>query len=45
MFGPGEDVPDPTEGIVDVNDLPKPIFVPDDRNYDPSPCPRCGHLA
>jgi hypothetical protein len=45
MFGPGEYIPDPTEGIVDVNDLPKPILVPDDRNYDRSPCPRCGHLA
>jgi len=45
MFGPGDYVPDPTEGIVDVNDLPKPIVMPDDRNYDHSPCPRCGHLA
>jgi hypothetical protein len=26
MFGPGEYVPDPTEGIVDVNDLPPPII-------------------
>ena len=25
MFGPGEYVPDPTEGIVDVKDLPAPI--------------------
>ena len=24
MFGPGEYVPDPTEGIVDVKDLPTP---------------------
>ena len=24
MFGPGEYVPDPTEGIVDVKDLPAP---------------------
>lgn len=45
MFGPGEYVPDPTEGIVDVSDLPKPIVMPDDRNYDHSPCLRCGHLA
>ena len=45
MFGPGAYVPDPTEGIVDVNDLPKPIVVPNDRNCDHSPCPRCGHLA
>lgn len=29
MFGPGEYVPDPTEGIVDINDLPTPIIVPD----------------
>ena len=27
MFGPGEYVPDPTEGIVDVNDLPSPILA------------------
>ena len=45
MFGPGEYVPDPTEGIVDVNDLPQPILVPDERDFDHSPCPRCGHLA
>lgn len=45
MFGPGEDVPDPTEGIVDVNDLPKPILEPYDRNHDHSPCPRCGQWA
>ena len=45
MFGPGEYVPDPTEGIVDANDLPLPLIVPYDRNHDHSPCPRCGHLA
>ena len=45
MFGPGEYIPDSTEGIVDVNDLPQPIIVPEDHNYDPSPCPRCGQLA
>ena len=45
MFGPGEYVPDPTEGIVDANDLPMPLVVPYDRNHDHSPCPRCGHLA
>jgi transposase-like protein len=45
MFGPGEYVPDPTEGIIDVNDLPKPILVTYDHNHDHSPCPRCGHLA
>ena len=45
MFEPGEDVPDPTEGIVDVQDLPLPIFVPYEANYAPRPYPRCGHLA
>ena len=45
MFGPGEYVPDPTEGIVDVNDLPAPTLVAYDRNHDHTPCPRCGPLA
>ena len=45
MFGPGEYVPDPTEGMVDVNDLPAPTLVAYDRNHDHRPCPRCGHLA
>ena len=45
MYGPGEYIPDPTEGIVDVKDLPAPILVPYDRNHDHTPCPRCGHLA
>jgi hypothetical protein len=45
MCGPGEYVPDPTEGIIDGNDLPKPSLVAYDHNHDHSPCPRCGHLA
>jgi hypothetical protein len=45
MFGPGEYVPDPTESLIDVNDLPQPILVAYDHNHDHSPCPRCGHLA
>jgi hypothetical protein len=45
MFGPGEYVPDPTEGIVDVNDLPQPILVPDEHDFDHRPCPQRGHLA
>ena len=45
MFGPGEYVPDSTEGIVNANDLPMPLVVPYDRNHAHSPCPRCGHLA
>ena len=45
MFGPGEYVPDPTEGIVDVQDLPAPKLLAYDRNYKHTPCPRCGHRA
>jgi hypothetical protein len=45
MFGAGEYVPDSTEGIVDLNDLPPPTILPYDANYDPRPCLRCGHLA
>jgi len=45
MFGPGEYVPDPTEGIVDVQDLPAPQLGLYSRNYQQTPCPRCGHLA
>ncbi len=45
MFGPGEYVPDPTEGIVDVKDLPAPQLGLYSRNHTQTPCPRCGHLA
>ena len=45
MFGPGEYVPDPTEGIVDGKDLPTPQLVTSNRNHQHTPCPRCGHLA
>ena len=42
MFGPGEYVPDPTEGMVDVNDLPAPTMVAYDRTHDPPPAPDAG---
>ena len=45
MFGPGEYVPDPTEGIVEVKDLPVPKLVTYDRNHKHTSCPRCDHLA
>jgi transposase len=45
MFGPGEYVPDPTEGIVDVKDLPAPQRGFYRRNHQHTPCPRCGQLA
>jgi len=45
MFGPGEYVSDPTEGIVDIEDLPRPQLVAYSRNHEHTPCPRCDHLA
>src|SRR6266508_2497303 len=45
MFGPGEYVPDPTERMVDIEDLPRPQLVAYSRNHDPTPCPRGDHLA
>ena len=45
MFGPGAYVSDPTEGIVDIEDLPRPQLVAYSRNHAPTPCPRCDHLA
>src|SRR5918998_6944885 len=44
-FGPGAYVPDVTEGITDVKDLPVPQIVSYDRNHEHTPCLRCGHLA
>ena len=44
-FGPGAFVPDATEGITDVKDLPAPQIVSYDRNHEHTPCLRCGHLA
>lgn len=41
MFGPGEYLPDPTEGITDPKDLPKPKIVERSRNFKHRPCPRC----
>jgi transposase len=42
MFGPGEYLPDPTEGITDPKDLPKPRIIQRSRNFTHRPCPRCG---
>ena len=41
MLGPGEYLPDPTEGITDPKDLPQPKIVERSRNYSHRPCPRC----
>jgi hypothetical protein len=40
-LGPGEYVPDRTEGITRVEDLPPPLHAQRSRNYRHRPCPRC----
>jgi hypothetical protein len=45
MLGPGEYVPDATEGITRVEDLPKPRIERRSRNYKARLCPRCGCRA
>src|SRR5271168_5426147 len=45
MIGPGEYVPDVTEGITRVEDLPKPRVERRSRNWSARPCPRCRHRA
>jgi ribosomal protein S27AE len=45
MTGPGQYLPDATEGITCVKDLPQPQIVRRSRNYRHRPCPQCGHSA
>jgi hypothetical protein len=45
MYGPGEYVPDETEGITSVAELPKPLIERKSRNYSSRRCPDCGHSA
>ena len=42
MSGPGEYLPDPTEGITKPEDLPQAKIVPRSRNFRHRPCPHCG---
>jgi predicted RNA-binding Zn-ribbon protein involved in translation (DUF1610 family) len=42
---PGEYIPDPTEGITRVEDLPPPQIHRRTRNVHSRRCPRCGHAA
>ena len=44
-LGPGEYLPDPTEGITRIEDLPKPQRVRVERNFQRQACPRCGYSA
>lgn len=45
MAGPGEYLPDTTEGVVRLEDLPAPKLLRRSRNYGKRPCPSCGHGA
>lgn len=45
MPRPGVYVPDGTEGITGVEDLPTPQVVKRSRNYKRRRCPKCGHSA
>lgn len=45
MPGPGEYLPDATEGITRVEDLPKPKVVLRSRDFRKRRCPRCGYPA
>lgn len=45
MPGPGEYLPDETEGITRVEDLPKPKIIERSRNFQRQPCPHCGHSS
>lgn len=45
MPGPGVYLPDATEGVVRVEDLPKPIIIERSRNYPRLRCPKCDHGA
>jgi hypothetical protein len=42
MPGPGIYLPDATEGIARVEDLPAPRIIERSRNYPCRPCPKCG---
>ena len=44
-MSPGIYLPDVTEGIVRVQDLPAPRVIERSRNYPNRPCPKCGHSA
>jgi len=45
MDGPGVYVPDRTEGIVQIEDLPTAKIKPRSRVYKKQPCPQCGHAS
>lgn len=42
---PGIYLPDVTEGVVRVEDLPKPLIIERSRNFPRHRCPRCDQMA
>jgi len=44
-LGPGEYVPDPSQSLQRIEDLPQPKLLKQSRNYPHQPCPRCGRMA
>ncbi len=45
MDGPGQYLPDVSEGITRVEDLPEPRIIERSRNYPRRLCPACGRSA
>jgi hypothetical protein len=45
MPGPGVYLPDATEGVVRIEDLPAARIIERSRNYPNRPCPKCRHSA
>ena len=44
-LGPGEYLPDPTQSIQRIEDLPRPKVLKQSRNYPHRACPGCGRAA
>lgn len=44
-MGTGDYLPDPTEEITRIEDLPSPLVRHCSRNYRRRRCPQCGHAA
>ena len=45
MPGPGIYLPDATEGVLRIEDLPVAKIIERSRNYPNCPCPKCGRSA
>jgi len=42
--GPGEYLPDVTEGVIDPDDLPAPLIEAITRDAKAAACPKCGGI-